>query len=263
MKNNTDLMIDIGNTHTVIGLFQDDILAYHWRLSTHTARTEDEIWVILKSFFREANCDFTKIQGACISSVVPDFTILFNRMLKKYLRLSPMHIGPNLDLGMKILYEEPNAVGADRICNAVAGKNKYGSPLVILDFGTATTFDCINSDGNYLGGVICPGIENAASVLHHKAAKLPKIELNFPSSVIGKNTEESMQSGIMYGFIELINGLLEKIIDELGENPKVIATGGLASIIAEKTEKIYKIDDNLNLDGIYYIYKKNMVTEDV
>ncbi len=263
MKTNLELMIDIGNTHTVIGLFQYDKLIYHWRMSGFAARTEDETWVILRSFFKDVNYEITQIQGACISSVVPDFTLTFNRMLKKYLDITPLHISQDLDLNMKILYEDPKAVGADRICNAVAGKKKYGFPLIILDFGTATTFDCINSDGNYLGGVICPGIESAASVLHHKAAKLPKIELNFPLSVIGRNTEESMQSGIMYGFVELINGLLDKIIDELGGKPKVIATGGLASVILEKTDRIDKIDDNLNLEGIFYIFKENTVTKDV
>jgi len=259
----TELMIDIGNTHTVIGLFQDGNLANHWRISSIAVRTEDEIWVDIKAFFKDVNCNYEDISGICISSVVPDYTIVITRMITKYFKVTPLIINADLIFDMKILYDDPYAVGADRLCNAVAGKEKYGFPLIILDFGTATTFDCIDSNGNYAGGVICPGIESAASVLHNKAAKLPKIELEFPKKIIGKNTEDSMKSGILFGFVELINGLIGKIKIELGENPKVIATGGLASIISEKTEKIEIIDDNLNLFGIYITYKMNLEFKNV
>ena len=253
-----DLMIDIGNTHTVVGLFSKDKLIHHWRLSSTLLRTEDEIWAVLTSFFKDKDFHHKNIVGIAISSVVPNLTLIYDRMMDKYFGTTALHIGANLDLGMEILYENPNAVGADRICNAVAGKKKYGFPLIILDFGTATTFDCIDANGNYIGGVICPGIESAASVLHHKAAKLPKIDLKFPNKIIGTNTDESMQSGIMYGFIELINGLIEKIIIEMGGQPKVIATGGFASLISTKTDRIEAIDTELNLVGIHMIYKRNM-----
>ena len=253
-----DLMIDIGNTHTVVGLIEDGKLKHNWRLSSILLRTEDEKWAVISSFFKDIEFDYKKINGIAISSVVPNITIIYDRLVEKYFKKKALHITSNLNLGMDILYENPNAVGADRICNAVAGKEKYGYPLIILDFGTATTFDCINSDGNYIGGVICPGIESAASVLHHKAAKLPKIELEFPKKIIGTNTDESMQSGIMYGIVEMIEGLINKISLEMQSKPKVVATGGLASLISTKTDCIDAIDSDLNLAGIYNIYKKNL-----
>ena len=256
-----DLMIDIGNTHTVIGLFKNGDLLRHWRVTSHFSRTEDETWAIVDSFFKLDNFYAKDIRGVCISSVVPELTRVFRRMTLKYLSIKPMHISPDLNLGLDILYQDPYSVGADRICNAVAGKRKYGAPLIVLDFGTATTFDCINKNGDYLGGVICPGIESAASVLHHKAAKLPKIELIFPPQIIGLTTEESMQSGIMYGSLEMIEGLIRKIKSELGGNPKVIATGGLAHTIAKRTKAIDHVDENLNIEGIYDIYNRNFKTD--
>ncbi len=255
-----DLMIDIGNTHTVLGLYENDALKKHWRISSRYSRTEDEIWVVVDSFLKLNNMNSEMINGVCISSVVPEETRIYRKMVEKYLSCKPMHISPELNLGLDILYQDPYAVGADRICNAVAGKKKYGVPLIVLDFGTATTFDCINDNGDYLGGVICPGIESAASILHHKAAKLPKIELVFPPNVIGSNTEESMQSGIMYGSVELIQGMIKKIKSELGGSPKVVATGGLAHTIAKRTQAIDIVDENLILEGIYLLYKRNLST---
>ena len=252
-----DLMVDIGNTHTVLGIFDNNTLKRHWRVTSQFSRTEDEIWVVVDSLFNLDKLDLDQINGVCISSVVPELSRIYRRMVEKYLSLKPMHITPDLNLGLNILYQDPYSVGADRICNAVAGKRKYGVPLIVLDFGTATTFDCINKNGDYLGGVICPGIESAATILHRKAAKLPKIELIFPPKVIGLNTEESMQSGIMYGSVELIEGLIRKIKKELSGNPKVVATGGLAHTIAKRTKAIDVVDENLNLEGIYQIYKQN------
>jgi type III pantothenate kinase len=255
-----ELMIDIGNTHTVLGLFKGGVLINHWRITSQLLRTEDEIWAVVDSFFKMDTLQPDEIKGVCISSVVPELTRIYRRMVQKYVSIKPMFISPDLNLGLKILYKDPFAVGADRLCNAVAGKRKYGAPLIILDFGTATTFDCIDENGDYLGGVICPGIESAASVLHRKAAKLPKIELIFPSRVIGLNTDESMQSGIMFGSLELIEGLIRKIKQELGGNPRVVATGGLAHTIAKRTKAIDVVDDNLNLEGIYQIFKQNLQT---
>jgi type III pantothenate kinase len=252
------LMVDIGNTHTVLGIFDEDTLKRHWRVTSQLSRTEDEIWVVIDSLFTLDNFDLNKITGVCISSVVPELSRIYKRMIEKYLSLKPMYISPELDIGLKILFQDPHSVGADRICNSVAGKRKYGKPLIVLDFGTATTFDCINKDGDYLGGVICPGIASAATILHRKAAKLPKIDLLFPSQVIGKNTEESMQSGIMYGSVELIEGMISRIKKELSGNPKVVATGGLAHTIAKRTKAIDVVDENLNLEGIFQIYKQNL-----
>jgi type III pantothenate kinase len=251
-------MVDIGNTHTVLGIFDEDTLKRHWRVTSQLSRTEDEIWVVIDSLFTLDNFDLNKITGVCISSVVPELSRIYKRMIEKYLSLKPMYISPELDIGLKILFQDPHSVGADRICNSVAGKRKYGKPLIVLDFGTATTFDCINKDGDYLGGVICPGIASAATILHRKAAKLPKIDLLFPSQVIGKNTEESMQSGIMYGSVELIEGMISRIKKELSGNPKVVATGGLAHTIAKRTKAIDVVDENLNLEGIFQIYKQNL-----
>ena len=178
-------------------------------------------------------------------------------MIKKYLKIDPIFINAELDLGLNILYDYPAAVGADRLCNAVAGKMKYGMPLIIVDFGTATTFDCINSDGDYLGGIICPGIETTNIILHQKAAKLPKIDLKFPAKIIGKNTEESIQSGIMNGAVAMIEGLIEKVKEELKGDVKVVATGGIAPLITKHTKSIDFVEEYLNLEGIYIICKRN------
>lgn len=252
-----DLMIDIGNTNTVLGLYTSGKLQNVWRLGSKNSRTEDECWLAINSLFVLHKYDPHQIVGVVISSVVPEVTLLYQRMVKKYLNQEPLMINSDLDLGMKILYQDPYTVGADRICNAVAGKAKYGTPLIILDFGTATTFDCLNHDGDYLGGIICPGIESAAAVLHFKAAKLPKIDLVFPAKVIGQTTEESMQSGILFGVVELIEGMVPKIKAELGSAAKVIATGGLARLIADKTDSIDQVEEFLNIDGMYLIYNRN------
>ena len=251
-------MIDIGNTDTVLGLYTKSNLLHSWRLSSRSHRTEDEYWVALESFLELQDFKVQEIQGVAISSVVPELTMVYRRMVEKYLKTNPLLVSADMDLGMKILYEDPNAVGADRLCNTVAGKARYGMPLIIIDFGTATTFDCVDQAGDYLGGVICPGIESTAAILHQRAAKLPKIELRFPEKVIGTNTQQSMQSGIMIGTVKLIEGLVDEIKKELSGNPKVIATGGLAHIVSEKTRCIDAVDYNLNLDGINLIYQRNI-----
>lgn len=250
-------MVDIGNTHTVLGLFRKGELIKSWRISSQATKTEDEIWIVISSFFKIDELEIEDVKGVGISSVVPEITLIFTKITEKYLKQHPIVITPDLKLDIRILYQDPYAVGADRICNAIAGIEEYGKPLIILDFGTATTFDCIDRNGNYLGGLICPGIESAASILHRKAAKLPKIDLEFPRYIIGNNTEHSMKSGIMYGTVVMIEGLIGKIKQEMDCDPKVIATGGLASLIAQKTNIIYKVDHNLNLKGIYKIYLKN------
>lgn len=250
-------MIDIGNTNSVIGLYRGGSLDKLWRLSSGSSRTEDETWISINSLIRLDDRSNEQVRGVAISSVVPELTLVYRRMVKKYLGMDPLVIDANLDLGLKILYQDPSAVGADRLCNAVAGKTKFGSPLIILDFGTATTFDCLDDNGDYLGGIICPGIESAASVLHYKAAKLPKIDLVFPEKIIGRTTEQSMQSGILYGAVELIEGLVPKIRQELQSECKVIATGGLARVIANRTRTIDRVEESLNIEGIYLIYKRN------
>ncbi len=251
------LVTDIGNTHTVLGIYRDEELIIHWRLSTSIARTEDESWIVVKMLCDTAGIPAEKITGVIISSVVPNATLIFQRMIENYLYFTPVVVSSELDIGIKVLYEDPRAVGADRLCNAIGGFKKYGGPLIIVDFGTATTFDVVTENGDYLGGVIAPGIETSASDLWKRAARLYRVELKFPEKVIGKNTEASMQAGIMYGTVEMVDGLVRRIIGELGtSNVKVIATGGLANTIKEKSTTIQNLEPYLTLDGMRLIYER-------
>jgi type III pantothenate kinase len=255
------LAIDIGNTHTVAGLFQNDTLLYHWRISSHLARTEDEIGPVLSFLFERQGFKIAEINGVCISSVVPDLTPIYVLLSKRYFNFQPMIVHSKLNLGMEIKYNQPKNVGADRLCNAVAGIKKYGKPLVIIDFGTATTFDCIDGHGDYQGGLICPGIDTSIKSLHLKAAKLPLVELYFPKNLIGRSTEESIQSGILIGTVVMIEGLVAKLKAELGETTKIIATGGLSKKIAKRTASIDYVDPYLSLEGIALIFHMNGGTE--
>ena len=250
------LAIDVGNTHTVIGLYDAERLVADWRIASLTHRTADENWLAIKSFCTEAGILPTGISGVGISSVVPDLTDIFEAMARKYLRVEPVTVSASLDLGIRILYKDPTAVGADRICNAVAGFRKYGGPLIIIDFGTATTYDVVSKEGDYLGGVITLGLESSAAELHRRAAKLPKIELRFPPSVIGRETVSSMQAGIMFGTVDAIEGIVRRIQKELGARTRVIATGGLSAVIARHTSIIEAVEPSLVLDGIRLIYAR-------
>lgn len=252
------LVIDIGNTHTVFGLMDGTTIVNHWRVTSSFARTEDEIGILLKEYMMHAGYNLTDVKGVCISSVVPDLTNSFKWMSQKYLGKEAMVISSDLDIGMPVLYKDPKTVGADRLCNAVAGIKKYGKPLVVLDFGTATNFDCIDANGNYLGGVIAPGIETSISALHRKAAKLPLVELNIPDSAIGRTTEESIQVGILRGTIHSVKGIIADIRTQLGAETKIVATGGLAKVIAKKTDIINAVDPFLSLEGIAMIYYRNI-----
>ena len=249
------ITVDIGNTNVVIGIYQHQKLIAHWRLSSQTARTGDECWILINSLFESHKLPIGKVKGGIISSVVPNLTSTFIYMFEDYLKISPVVVSSDLDLELKILYENPRSVGADRICNAVAGFSYYGGPLVILDFGTATTFDIVSEKNEYLGGIIAPGIELTASILHQRAAKLPKVDLQFPSKVIGRNTESSIQAGLMFGTVELIDGLIARIEAELGKPVKTVATGGLANVVVPHTEKIKKIEPFLTLEGLRLIYE--------
>ena len=249
------LAIDIGNTHTSFGLYKQASLLGHWRVTSIISRTEDEIAVQVGFFCEHVGIKMSDISAVGISSVVPNLTIAAERMAEKYIgKGSLIVIGSHCDIGMPILYDDPRSVGADRICNAIAGYKKYGGPLIIIDFGTASTFDVISKKGEYLGGVISPGLETSAADLHRRAARLPKIELEFPLKVIGTNTVDSMKSGIMFSAVESIDGIVGRIRDELGEKAKVIATGGYASIIASRTPVIEHVEPTLVLDGIRIIH---------
>ncbi len=252
------LSIDIGNTHTVVGVFNKEKLISHWRLSSTITRTEDESFLIVKLLCEQINLSLTNIGGVIISSVVPNLTDIFKRMAEKYFQVKPVIVSAALKLGIKVKYDDPMAVGADRLCNAVAAYKKYGGPAIIVDFGTATTFDVISPRGDYLGGVISPGIETAGGELHRRAARLPKIELHFPENVIGKNTVESMQSGIMYGALDAMEGMIKRIENKLGKKVHILATGGYSKFVCQKSTFKIHCEPWLVLEGARLIYEMNM-----
>lgn len=254
------LAIDIGNTHTVFGIYRDSKLVADWRATSMLQRTEDEVGTQVKLFLKEARIPLSKIDGVGISSVVPNLTDIFSIMARKYFGLEPLIISSALDLGIKIDYDDPNSVGADRICNAVAGFAAFGGPLIIIDFGTATTYDLVSRTGDYLGGVIAPGVETSAVDLHRRAAKLPKIELHFPKTIIGRDTVSAMQAGILFGAVDAMEGMvgrLQKELQQRGEKKAtVIATGGFSQLMASKSPTIAQSVPSLVLDGVRLIYKK-------
>jgi type III pantothenate kinase len=247
------LAIDIGNTHTVIGVFERDRLVGDWRITSSIARTEDEIGMFVKSFCKEASIDPGLVVRSGISSVVPNMTPVYQKMAKKYFNIEPVLISSALDLGITILYDDPTAVGTDRLCNAVAGYTQYGGPLIIIDFGTATTYDVISEQGEYIGGVIAPGVETSSAELHRRAAKLPKIDIIFPEKVIGKTTITSMQSGILFGAVDSVEGMVRRISTELEKKTIVIGTGGLSGVISLRTTLIDFVAPTLVLDGVRII----------
>jgi len=251
------LAIDIGNTHSVVGLFSGQELVAHWRMSSTGQRTGDESWLTIRSFCMNSGLDPENIDAVGISSVVPNLTDTFTGIARKYVGREPVVVSSDIDLGIVVNYHEPSSVGADRLCNAVAGYHKYGGPLVVVDFGTATTFDIIDGQGDYLGGVICLGVESSASELHRRAARLPKVELLFPSSVIAQDTVSSIQAGLMIGTVESVEGIVRRIRKALGTEARVIATGGLAAVIAAHTNVIEAVEPALVLEGIRLIVERN------
>lgn len=250
------LAIDIGNTQIAAGFFVEGKLVSHWRLSSRLERTEDETWILMQSICEAHGYNIQETTGVAISSVVPDMTPTYDKMARKYLSVEPVIVSHEIDTGLTILYDNPANVGADRLCNAVAGFKKFGGPLIIVDFGTATTFDVISGTGEYLGGIIAPGIETSSTVLHRRAARLPRVELRFPPKVIGSSTEASMQSGLMYGAVEMVDGIIKRINVELGRESATVATGGLARVILEKLKMVSNIDAFLTLEGLYLIYQR-------
>lgn len=251
------LVVDIGNTEIVIGIYDGDALKGHWRLSSSQPKTIDECWGLFQLWLFNGGFKPKDIQGVVISSVVPYFQYVFGDMARKRLNIEPVIVSSKLDTGVKILYDSPEMVGSDRICNAVAGYYLYGSPLIIVDFGTATTFDVVSEKGEYIGGVIALGLKGASQQLHQLAAKLPRVELEFPDIIVGTNTERSMQSGIMWGTVSLVDGIVKKILKEKKwNNAKLIATGGMASEIVKRSEILQEISPFLTLEGMKIIYKK-------
>ena len=251
------LVVDVGNTETVLGLYDGENLRDHWRLSSQPNRTSDESCILLKTWCENSGFSLSRIEGVVISSVVPSLTAVFEDVSRRHLGLEPLVITAETETGLKILYDTPRTVGADRICNAVAGYARYGGPLIVVDFGTATTFDVVSEKGEYLGGVIALGIRGVSQELHRLAAKLPKVDLAFSPTVVGKTTEASIQSGIMWGTVALVDGVVNRIIEEMEwQTVRVVATGGMASMIAEKSQQIQLVEPFLTLEGMRLIFQR-------
>jgi len=251
--------VDIGNTNVVIGIFENKILRCNFRVQSSTQRTTDEYASIILALMKQEGIDADDISGVIIASVVPRLIYTFTKFSKKYLDKDAIIVAPGTKTGISIKTENPKEVGADRIVNSVAAKYLVGFPAVVVDFGTATTFDVINKDGDYIGGVICPGTNLAAQILHTKTAKLPEVEIEKVDTVIGKNTIHSIQSGIYYGYLAMLDGILKRILEEefIGQSVHVISTGGLGSVFSADSAYIQRYDANLTLEGLRLIYEKN------
>lgn len=252
------LVVDIGNTNIVLGVYRGSELLHHFRLSTARQSTVDEYGVLIQNLFNMSHLSFKDMEGVIISSVVPPLVQVIVEMCVKYIGKDPLLVGPGIKTGLNLRYENPREVGADRIVNAVAAIEQYQCPLVVVDFGTATTFDCIDAGANYLGGAIVPGLGISTEALYQRASKLPRIELEKPKKVIGRNTVHAMQAGIIFGYAGQVEGIVRRIKQEMNAPVlKVIATGGLASLIASETECIDEVNPMLTLEGLRIIYNRN------
>jgi type III pantothenate kinase len=251
------LAIDVGNTNTVLGVFDGAVLKQHWRVETSHTRTADEYGILVRQLFAASQVDHRSVKAVVVSSVVPSMAFTLTQMVSRYFDLAPLFVGPGVKTGMPILYENPREVGADRVVNAVAAYEKWRTGLVVVDFGTATTFDAVSSKGEYLGGAICPGISISMEALFRAASKLPRVEFQRPPQVVGRNTVHSMQSGLVYGYVGLVDGICARMAGELGFVPKVVATGGLAPLVAGLSQAITDVDEHLTLDGLRLIFERN------
>ena len=252
------LVIDAGNTNIVIGVFDENKLKFNWRISTKRNITVDEMALLIHNLFHLNELDKKIIQGCIISNVVPSLTLPLKEMTKLLFNFTPVFVEPGIKTGISILYENPKEVGADRIVNAVGAYEKFKDNIIVVDFGTATTLDCITKEGEYLGGIISPGVMISAEALFEYASKLPKVEIIKPKKILGRNTTNSIQSGLYYGYLSLVDGLVSKLKKELQwDKPKVVATGGLARVISKNSKYIEEVDELLTLKGLKIIFEMN------
>jgi len=254
------LTIDVGNTNTVLGVHAGARLQAHWRLTTRREQTADEYGILVRNLFQASGVDPSALTGVAIASVVPSLTSVLVNLSSQYLGQEPLVVEPGVKTGMPILYEPPADVGADRIVNGVAAFAAFGGPVIVVDFGTATTFDVVTRKGEYLGGVICPGIGISADALFQRAARLPRVDIRNPGRVIGRNTVGSIQSGLYFGYANLVDGLITKIRGELQEPARAVATGGLAETLAAAIPSIEAVDPVLTLTGLRLIWERNRAT---
>jgi type III pantothenate kinase len=259
------LVLDVGNTNTVLGVYElgeaAPRLIAHWRVATVRTHTVDEYGVLYRNLFAIGKVESADVRGIIVSSVVPPMDSTLREVCERYFQLKPLFVEPGIKTGMPVLYENPSEVGADRIVNGVAAFEKYGGPCVVVDFGTATTFDAVSRKGEYLGGVISPGIGISAEALFEHAARLPFVDIRRPGKLIGTNTVGSIQSGLFFGYLGLVDGILERMVAELGPDTKVVATGGLARMIGDHSKYIKDVDDLLTLDGLRIIWERNVAAQ--
>lgn len=251
------LALDVGNTNIVAGVFAGDTLIARWRLTTEARRTADEYAVLLRSLFQAAEVDSERVESVIIASVVPAAQDTLAQALEQYWHVEAMTVSHTLDFGLPVCYNPPTAVGADRLANAMAAIALYGTPAIVVDFGTATTFDVISRQGEYLGGAIAPGLEISEDALLARTAQLPRVPLQPPASAIGTSTVTSLQSGILFGYAGLVDGMVQRISDELGDDVHVIATGGLASTVSPLSQRVQQVDVDLTLIGLRLIHERN------